>query len=93
MESGQEGNEWREVWKEGKAQVLSDLTSHSKRLGYYPCPKNMAEAQLKTLGLTACAEEISRRPNVGCVVWLLAVTLMEICNEKEPSNQGKLQKM
>lgn len=53
----------------------------------------MAEAQLKTFGLTACAEEISRRPNVGCVVWLSVVTLMEIRNEKEPSYQGKLQKM
>ena len=36
-------------------------------------------------------EEISRKPSVDFVAWLLVVMLMEIYNEKEQAEQGKIQ--
>ena len=31
---------------------------------FFPCPKNLPEAKLKSFGLVALAEEISRQPKV-----------------------------
>lgn len=38
---------------------------------YCLCPKNLLEAKLKCFGLTSLAEEISRKPSIDCVSWLL----------------------
>ena len=35
--------------------------------------------------------EISRQPNIDSVLWLLVVTLMQIYNEKEQAEHGKMQ--
>lgn len=48
------------------------------------------EAKLKSLGLMALAEKISRQPSVGSVTWFLVVTLVQIYKEKEQVEQGKI---
>jgi hypothetical protein len=44
---------------------------------------------LKSFGLIALAEEISRKASINHVEWLLVATLKQICNEKEQVMQGK----
>lgn len=58
---------------------------------FCPCPKNLCEAKLKSFGLTALAEEISRRSGTDRVAWLLVTTFMHIYNEKEQAEQEKIQ--
>jgi hypothetical protein len=52
--------------------------------------RNLSEAKLKSFGLMTLAE-ISRQPNIDSVLWLLVVTLMQIYNEKEQAEHGKMQ--
>ena len=45
----------------------------------------------KVFELISLTKEISRQPSIDCVMWLLAVTLKQIYNEKEWSGQGEIQ--
>lgn len=56
---------------------------------FWPCPKNLPEAKLKTNGQISLANEISRQHNIDSVGWILLVTLMQLYNEKEQAKQGK----
>jgi hypothetical protein len=38
------------------------------------------------------AEAVSKQTNIDCVAWSLVVSLMKIYNEKEQTEQGKMQK-
>lgn len=49
---------------------------------FCPCPKNLPEAKLNTIGLMGLTEEISRYPSISSVMWLLMITFMQICNKK-----------
>lgn len=49
-----------------------------------------SEAKLKCLGLMALAEKISRQPSIDSVTRFLVVTLVQIYNEKEKVEQGKI---
>ena len=35
------------------------------------------------------AEGTSKQPSIGCVSWLLAASVMQLCNEKEQAEPGK----
>jgi hypothetical protein len=59
---------------------------------FFPCLKNMLEAKLKSLGLMVLSKEISGCSGIDLVMWLLVVTLMRVYNEKQHSEQGKIQK-
>lgn len=54
-----------------------------------PCPKNLPEIKLKSYGLMALVEEISRKSSMDSVVWFLLVTLIQIYIEKKQADQGK----
>ena len=58
---------------------------------FCPCLKSLPEAKLKSYGLTALAEDISKQPSIDCVAWLLKASLMQIYTEKEQAGQGKIQ--
>lgn len=45
---------------------------------------------MKSCGSTTLAEE-SKQPSVDCATWLLVASVMEIYNEKEQVEQGKMQ--
>lgn len=45
---------------------------------FLPCLKNLPEAKLNSFRLMELAEEISRKPHIDCVMWLLVITLMQI---------------
>lgn len=53
--------------------------------------KNFAEAKLKSNGLISLAEEVQRQPDIDSVVWLLVMTLMQICNKKGQPEQKEVQ--
>ena len=55
------------------------------------CPKSLPEAKVKRFGLILLAEEISKQPCIDAVMWLLLFTLLQIYNEKEQAEQGKIQ--
>ena len=42
----------------------------------------LSEAKFQSLGLMVLAGEISTQPMIGCVTWLLVITLMQIYKEK-----------
>ena len=57
------------------AQEISDRDNISKQprdhsgilaksVAFFPCPKSLPEAKLKSFGTMALAEEISRQPNI-----------------------------
>ena len=58
--------------------------------GFCPCPKYLPEVKLKSFGLMALAEEVSRQISIDSVTWLLEISLTQIYNEKEPAKQGKI---
>ena len=49
---------------------------------------NLPGSKLKRFGLMELAE-ISRQPSIDSVEWLLTVTFMQICNEKEQAEKEK----
>lgn len=53
--------------------------------------KNLPEAKLKSYGQIPLSEDISKQPSIDCVMWLLMPSLMQIYNEKEQVEQGKIQ--
>ena len=53
--------------------------------------KHLHDTKLKSSGLVSFAEEISRLPNIDSVMWLLVITLMLICNEKEQAGLQEIQ--
>ena len=53
--------------------------------------KNLPEAKVKSYGVRTLTDEISGKPGVDCVAWLLAAPLTQICNEKEQAEQGEIQ--
>lgn len=53
--------------------------------------KNFPEAKLKSYGLISLAEEVQRQPDIDSVVWLLVMTLMQICNKKGQPEQKEMQ--
>lgn len=55
---------------------------------FLPCPNNLPEPRLKSFGLMALEEEISRQSSINCVLQLLVVTV-HIYNEKEQAKQRK----
>ena len=55
---------------------------------FYHCLKHLPET--KEFGLIPLAEEISKPPFIGSVLWLLVLTLMKIYNEKEQAEKEKL---
>lgn len=55
-----------------------------------PCPKCLLEAKLRSFGLIPLAEEISKQASVNCLMWLLVGKIMQIYNEKEKAEQGKI---
>ena len=52
--------------------------------------KNLPEAKLKSYGLTALTEEISRPSSIDCVCLVMVAMLMWICDGEEQAEQGKL---
>ena len=58
---------------------------------FYPCPKSLPEAEVKSFGLIPLAEEMSKHPGIDSVMCLLVVALIKIYNEKGKAEQGKLQ--
>ena len=54
-----------------------------------PCLKSLPKAKMK-FGLNLLEEKVSKQPNV---LWLLALTLIKIYNEKEQAEQGETQNM
>ena len=68
-------------------------------VAFCPCPENKTTttttkipvATLKSFEIMELAEEISRQPSIDSVMWLLVVTLMQIYNDKEQAEQGKIQ--
>ena len=46
---------------------------------------------MKSYGQIALAEDISKQTSTDCVMWLLVASLMQICNQKEQAEQGKIQ--
>lgn len=84
----------------GPAQEVSErqnisnlLRDHSCHIlaAFCPCPIHLPEAKLNTVGLLAVTEEISRHPRLYCIMWLLVITLMQICNKMKRAEQGKVQ--
>ena len=66
--------------------------NHAKNVTvFYPCPKNLPEAKLKTFGLTALVEKILRPPFTDCGTWPLVITLMQIYNDREKLGQKEIQ--
>ena len=59
---------------------------------FCPCPKSLPEAKLKSFGLIAFAEEISKELSVNSVLWLAVARLGQICNEKEQAEQRKFKR-
>lgn len=46
---------------------------------------------MESFGLMALEEDISRHSSIDCVICLLVNTLMQTYNEKEKTEQGKIQ--
>lgn len=44
--------------------------------------KNLPKTKLKSYGLRALAEKISRQPIIGCAAWLLVAMRTQIYNER-----------
>lgn len=57
---------------------------------YGLCPKSLLAAKLKSNGLTSLVKEILKQPNIGSVMWLLAISLMRIYNEREQVGQKEI---
>ena len=53
---------------------------------FCPCPKTLPEAKLKSFGLMALAEEISRQ-SIHSVSWLLMATLIQIVKRNKLSKK------
>lgn len=95
--SGAEGNlncgdPVPEVLEEKNINMLTgdnsfDIFVKKNVAAFCPSPKYMTDAKLKSCGLSVLAEEITRQPNIDCLVWLLMTTLIEIYNEKELSKE------
>lgn len=49
------------------------------------------ETKLKNNELIFLVEEISRQPNIGSVLWLLVVILMQVCRGKEQVEKSEIQ--
>ena len=47
-------------------------------VAFYPCPKSLPEAKVKSFGLISLAEEISKQSSKDSVMWILVLTLMKI---------------
>jgi hypothetical protein len=48
-------------------------------------------AELENYELIALAKDISRQPNIDCFTWFLLPAPLQIQNEKEQAEQGKMQ--
>lgn len=48
---------------------------------FCPFPKYLSEAKLKYFELMSLTAEISRKPSIGCVTWLLVMILLQIYNK------------
>ena len=53
------------------------------------CPKS-AKGKLKSFGIDGIRRGDLRHPSIDPVVWLLMVSLMQIYNEKEKAEEGKI---
>lgn len=53
--------------------------------------KNLPEAKLKSFGEMALTQEISTQPSIEFIIRISVATLIHIFNEKEKSEQGKIQ--
>lgn len=47
------------------------------------CLTNLSDAKFKNYGLIALAEEFSRQPSSGCVLWLLVFILVQITMKRK----------
>ena len=56
-----------------------------------PLHPNLAEAKLKSYGLTALAEDISKQHSIDCISWLLVAMFRQMYNKKEEVEQEKIQ--
>lgn len=56
-----------------------------------PHPKNLSEARLANDELIYLAEEVSIQLNIGSVAWLLVVTPVPVCSEKEQMAHKEIQ--
>lgn len=73
-----------------KTQEISDWDNHCNRPGdhycnmisLFPLLKNAPADKLKSTGIFFSAE-ISRYPNVDCVVWLLVIMHRQVYNNRE----------
>ena len=55
------------------------------------CPENLSGTKLKSFGLAALAEKISKHLSIDSVIQLLVFILMKTYNEKEQTEQEKIQ--
>ena len=51
---------------------------------------DLIQSILNSIELKALAEEISKQASVNCLMWLLVGKIMQIYNEKEKAEQGKI---
>lgn len=58
---------------------------------FCPCPKSCLKAKLQSYGFIALTEDFLKQPSIDCAMWLLVSGLMRFYNEKEQSEQRKLQ--
>lgn len=54
---------------------------------FLPCPKNPYEAKSKRFGTNFFGRGNFETADLGFVVWLLVITLMQIYNEKEQAGK------
>ena len=58
---------------------------------FYPCSKCPPEVKVKSFKLIPSVEEISKELSIDCVLRLVVFILVTIYNEKEKSEQEKIQ--
>lgn len=58
-------------------------------VAFCPRPKKLPGAELKSNGLIALAEDISRESSIESVVWLLMLNIMPIYSENGNTGEKK----
>lgn len=80
----QEVSEWNNVSKWPKIYSCDILPNNVAAFSL--CPKILLEVKLKSGRLMVLAGKISRQPVMGCIMWLLLATIMQIYNEAGQRN-------
>lgn len=66
------------------------LTKKKNEAAFFPCPRNLPEVKLRSIGLISLVEEISRQPYIDSITWLLVSILTQVYGEKEQARQKEI---